>query len=196
MDNYSEPRTPRKKSPKKREGDSADKAVQVDLEMHIRHLEKSLAAAKTMKVAFVNSRTGHDWWPTQVKVEFLQKLGELAEKLEVKVCHETHRGGMFSSPWVAAELLAAVPGLLLHVNLGAWCCAAGRVLSVEQHDPRWKRVVASVASSAFFVNAQISDGREPQVCHPADVGHERTVKAYVPFRSGATLKRGSDLAPL
>ena len=46
-------------------------------------------------------------------------------------------------------------GVLLHVNVGAWCCAAGRALTPKQADPTWQRMIDGIAKSCLLINTTI-----------------------------------------
>jgi hypothetical protein len=78
------------------------------------------------------------------------------------LCHETHRGGLFDTPFRTSRLLDAAPDTKLHTDLCAWCCGCGRLFNEEKGDDFWPLLLERVARASMLISGHMNDGTEPQ----------------------------------
>jgi hypothetical protein len=76
--------------------------------------------AKSLGAVLINSHSGKDSWSQGESENFFAAAIEYEKELGIPICHETHRGRILYSPWVAREIIPKFPQLKLNADLSHW----------------------------------------------------------------------------
>jgi hypothetical protein len=144
-----------------------------DLSAHLDDLLRKAEAALEAAPLFLTVLAGCDAWPLAQSVEFFGRALKIADKLGVVASFETHRSRAMFTPWMTAELLRQLPGLLLTCDFSHWCCVCERLVLDEEPD-----LLALFASRTQHVHARIGYEQGPQVPHPAAPEYQPVLAAH------------------
>jgi sugar phosphate isomerase/epimerase len=93
----------------------------------------------------------------------------------VPICHETHRGRLLYSPWLAGKQLEKQPAIKVCADLSHWLCVA----ETTPDDTRLKSVVEEViAPRTHHIHCRVGHAEGPQVPDPADPFWTQTVEGH------------------
>lgn len=135
--------------------------------------ERKAEAALECRPRFLTAMTGSDRWPIGESVEFFGKVLEIARRLEIEVCIETHRTRPTFHPWATAALVNALPALRLTCDFSHWCCVCERLVLEEEPE-----LLALFAGRAGHVHARVGYDQGAQVPHPAAPENRAALQAH------------------
>ena len=132
---------------------------------HLEQYEKQLQAAFSLPVTpiHVNVHSGADDFTREEAIEFFEKalaLERTYSHLNVSISHETHRGRILYSPWVARDLFARFPELTITLDLSHWVVVAERLFDCPEHFEFLSKIVVP---RVRHVHARIGTAQAPQI---------------------------------
>lgn len=135
------------------------------VQAHVTRLRQQLECVRDAfpDAVRINAHSGADRWTRHQQLEFLARALELEQELAcAPVCHETHRGRVFFSPWNTLELLEAFPSLQLTLDFSHWCVVSERLLDTPQDRDWLRRVLPHVR----HVHGRVGSDQSAQLAHP------------------------------
>jgi len=139
---------------------------------HIESFRRQAEAAMKCAPRFLTVIAGCDAWPLAASVEFFGRAMEIAKQFGVVASFETHRSRSMFHPWIARDLLLALPDLRLTCDFSHWCCVCERLIDTEPD------VLALCAERAHHVHARVGYDQGPQVPHPAAPEYQPALEAH------------------
>ncbi len=139
---------------------------------HLECLQRDVDRALGFEPRFVNAHSGSDRFSYDEALAFYDAALALERKAGVQVCHETHRGRVFYSPWVTTPILTKLPELKLTCDFSHWVVVAGRLLDEELDGIRL------AAQHALHVHARVGYENGPQVPDPRAPEYEKHLAAH------------------
>lgn len=82
--------------------------------------------------------------------------------ITIPISHETHRGRILYSPFVALRVADAFPSIRFTLDLSHWVVVAERKIDVD--------LLAPIISRTLHVHARIGTSQAPQVADPRGEG--------------------------
>jgi sugar phosphate isomerase/epimerase len=128
---------------------------------HVDSFCRQAETAMECQPRFLTVIAGCDAWPLSASVEFFGAAMEFADQLGITASFETHRSRSMFHPWIARDLLLALPTMQLTCDFSHWCCVCERFIDTEPD------VLALCAERAHHVHARVGYDQGPQVPHPA-----------------------------
>ena len=146
---------------------SAGPTVDEQLESLRRLVDRAMALGPLT----INAHTGRDHWPLADAVRFYTEAARIERRVRARLCHETHRGRAFYSPWATAAVLSEVPDLRLCCDYSHWVVVAERLLD----EPR---IYDLCASRCGHIHARVGYEEGPQVPDPSAPEYRRHLEAH------------------
>lgn len=140
---------------------------------HLASFQQQADAAMECRPRFLTVLAGCDAWPLAASVELFGQMQAFAERLGVIASFETHRSRTMFHPWVARDLLQALPELRITCDFSHWCCVCERL--VMDTEPE---VLALCAERVHHVHARVGYDQGPQVPHPGAPEHAGALAAH------------------
>ena len=129
------------------------------LQQHLDDLHRQLGVVAQVRPLKVNCIGGCDRWDIQTSQEFFQSALEIADKFDLTISFETHRGRSLYSPWVTEQLLEKM-SLPLTCDFSHWCVVCEGLGETEDD------LIRNVAMHAEHIHARIGYDQGPQVSDP------------------------------
>ena len=127
---------------------------------HKQSLKERFVNACAASPLFVNCHTGRDVFSFDDSLELLNFGAALARDQGVELLHETHRGRIFYTAHLTANLLQTRPEIRLTADFSHWFC-------VHESDLRDQAANVSLAIEASdHIHARIGFDQGPQVAEP------------------------------
>jgi hypothetical protein len=130
------------------------------VQAHLDSFAAILERAKKLRPLLANVHSGRDSWRQAERETFCAGALAAERALEMPICHETHRGRMFNTPWATADLLQAFPDLRLSCDYSHWVCVAERLL------PDAGPILELSARHCLHIHARVGYEEGPQVPDP------------------------------
>lgn len=127
---------------------------------HLLSLRTKIASALPLRPLLINFHSGSDSWRLPEMIRFHREAARITSDCPVPVVHETHRQRCLYSPWIAREILEAVPELELTADFSHWVCVAERRLD-DQPD-----IMRLAALRTRHIHARVGYDQGPQVPDP------------------------------
>lgn len=109
---------------------------------------------------FVNCHGGRDKMDFETGLAFFEHALAAARRGGTPVVHETHRGRILFTPFVAARYIEALPDLRLCADFSHWCCVCESLL----HDMEdWLDLALG---RAHYVHTRVGHEQGPQAPDP------------------------------
>jgi len=108
----------------------------------------------------INSHSGRDAFTPDEQLQVLDTAQEFADRNNVVVAHETHRGRIGFSPGNAAALFALRPGMKITADLSHWVCVT------ESYLEYFGDTVAEAIRRTEHLHARVGFPEGPQVPDP------------------------------
>nr|XP_019011452.1 uncharacterized protein I206_03552 [Kwoniella pini CBS 10737]OCF50233.1 hypothetical protein I206_03552 [Kwoniella pini CBS 10737] len=142
------------------------------VEDHIQTYKENLEAAKIFDPVVINVQSGVDYWSREDSIEFYRRSLKIDAEvgLEGKVCHETHRNRSLFHPYIAAEILRAVPEIRITADISHWTCVCERLLDISPEDGD---VLNQVIPHVQHIHARIGTTQSSQCPDPTDPGYTK-----------------------
>ena len=142
------------------------------LRQHLDDFDRKLELSLRLDPLFVNCLGGLDAWPEEQSFDFFAQAIEIAERAEVLVSFETHRGRSFFNPWVTDRLTTELPHIKLTCDYSHWCVVCERLIDTELD------VLQRLANHAHHIHARVGYDQGPQVPHPGAPEYEPALRAH------------------
>lgn len=139
---------------------------------HLKAYRANLENAKKLKPIGITSQSGSDAWSFQDSKRFFAEATRIERDLGVTVGHETHRRRVLYNPWIARDLVFAVPDMKLCLDLSHWVVVTERLLD-DTID-----IVRTCADRAVHIHARVGYEHGPQVPDPRAPEYHGHVVAY------------------
>jgi hypothetical protein len=143
-----------------------------DVAEHLASFRTQVQDALATGPLLINAHTGSDAWSLDQARRFYDGALAVERAAGVTVCHETHRGRCFYSPWMTRDILAHVPALTLCCDFSHWVCVAERLIDSEL------AIIRLCAERAGHVHARVGYEQGPQVPDPRAPEYRRHVEAH------------------
>lgn len=127
---------------------------------HLESLKRQVELYLPHKPMFFNAHSGSDGWSRTEAEDFYGVALELEKRYDVIICHETHRGRYFGTPWNTRPILETYPDLKLTCDLSHWVCVAERLL------PDCADIIRLAAKHCHHLHARVGHEQGPQVSDP------------------------------
>ena len=127
---------------------------------HLASFRAQVQDAVSAQPLLINAHTGSDAWSLDEAKRFYDGALAVERAAGVTVCHETHRGRYFYSPWVTRDLIKCFPDLRLCCDFSHWVCVAERLIDSELP------IIRLCAELAGHVHARVGYEEGPQVPDP------------------------------
>lgn len=129
-------------------------------EEYIASFKKWLTHAALVKPLLVNSHSGRDYYSFDQNKQLIEIGFEIAEKFNVRVIHETHRGRFTFSPHSTSTYFEAYPKFRITADFSHWCNVTESYL--ENH----QEIVKEAITRADHIHARVGHMEGPQVMDP------------------------------
>lgn len=139
---------------------------------HLESFRRQAETALECAPRFLTVVAGCDAWPLAASIEFFGAAMEVAEQLGIVASFETHRSRSMFHPWIARDILQALPGLRITCDFSHWCCVCERLIDTEPD------VLALCAERAHHVHARVGYEQGPQVPNPAAPEYQKALEAH------------------
>ncbi len=120
----------------------------------------------------INCLGGLDAWPLEDSLRFFEHGMNLAARLGLELCFETHRSRSLFNPWVTPRVLDRLPELQLTADISHWCVVAERLMDTEPE------VIARIAPHVQHIHARVGYDQGPQVPHPAAPEYAHCLRSH------------------
>jgi hypothetical protein len=130
------------------------------LDDHLAMLADALDRCVAFTPRHVLTQAGPDRWDDSTAVAFLQAAERVAADRGLTLAHETHRGRILHTPWVARRVLAELPDLRVAADLSHWVVAT-ESLGLPND------IIDEVAARALHIDARVGTEEAPQVADPS-----------------------------
>jgi sugar phosphate isomerase/epimerase len=142
------------------------------LKQHLQSFEDKLHISLELEPLFITCLGGCDAWPEEQSLEFFCRAMEIAQRSNVIVSFETHRGRSFFNPWVTQRIVAQIPDIKLTCDFSHWCVVCERLIDTEID------LIQSIADNAHHIHARVGYDQGPQVPHPAAPEYQPALLAH------------------
>ncbi len=139
---------------------------------HLASFRSQIREARELHPRFINAHTGSDAWSMDEMRRFYDAAIVIEHEEGVPVCHETHRGRCFYSPWVTRDVLVGCPALKVCCDFSHWVCVAERLIDSEI------AIIRLCAERALHVHARVGYEEGPQVPDPRAPEYRRHLDAH------------------
>ncbi len=121
---------------------------------------KSLENSASFNPLLINSHTGKDYWEKKQNLLLVDIGEDVAQKFNVTVAHETHRGRFLYSAPVAKEYFTLRPGLKINADFSHWACVSESLLDDQEE------VVEEAIQRSEHIHARVGHPQGPQISDP------------------------------
>lgn len=142
------------------------------LSEHLESLDRKLNQSLEMKPLFISCLGGCDAWPEDMSLEFFSRAMELADRHNITISFETHRGRPFFNPWVTQRIVEQLPDIRLTCDFSHWCVVCERLMDTEIE------VIEAIAPHAHHIHARVGYEQGPQVPHPEAPEYRTALRAH------------------
>jgi len=130
------------------------------VEEHIGRVLKRLETLAELQPDAINSHTGKDYYSFEENCKVIEAIEDFAEKNNVRILHETHRGRFsFHGPSLL-PYLERFPQMELVADYSHWCNVSESMLEGQGH------VLEKVLPHIGHIHARIGHPQGPQVADP------------------------------
>lgn len=141
-------------------------------EQHLESFARKLEVVADFGATRINCMAGCDAWPLWQSIDFFGQAITLAEQTGIALSFETHRSRTLFNPWVARDMVQALPGLYLTCDFSHWCVVCERLIDTETD------VLEMLAPRARHIHGRVGYDQGPQVPHPAAPEHAAALQAH------------------
>lgn len=142
------------------------------LRQHLDDLERQLQQIQPLEPLLINCLGGCDRWSLQTSLAFFQEAMTLADKYQLNISFETHRGRCLYSPWSTEKVLEKIP-LPLTCDFSHWCVVC-EGLGESEDD-----LMQQVAEHAHHVHGRIGYDQGPQVSDPGSPLYQQDLDKHL-----------------
>lgn len=142
------------------------------LQDHLDDFARKLDASLAMSPRQLNCMAGLDAWPLAQSTEFFGRLIEMVKPTGLSISFETHRSRILFNPWVARDLVLALPELYFTVDFSHWCVVCERLIDTEED------ALKVIIPRARHIHGRIGYDQGPQVPHPAAPEYASALAAH------------------
>jgi hypothetical protein len=128
---------------------------------HLDDFDRKLEASLAMSPRQLNCMAGLDAWPLSQSIDFFGQLIEKVKPTGLTISFETHRSRILFNPWVARDLVLALPDLYFTCDFSHWCVVCERLIDTEDD------ALQIIIPRARHIHGRIGYDQGPQVPHPA-----------------------------
>jgi sugar phosphate isomerase/epimerase len=142
------------------------------VEDHLRDLDRQLKNTAALKPVLVNCIGGCDRWSLSESLSFFDSALDLANRYNIAIAFETHRGRSLYSPWQALQILESI-SLPLTCDFSHWCVVC------EGFDQYQDEILGEVAQHARHIHGRIGFDQGPQVADPRLSWHQKDLEDHL-----------------
>lgn len=139
---------------------------------HLDDFARKLDDAVAMSPRQLNCMAGLDAWPIAQSIEFFGRLIEMVKPTGLMISFETHRSRILFNPWVARDLVLALPDLYFTCDFSHWCVVCERLIDTEEE------ALQVIIPRARHIHGRIGYDQGPQVPHPAAPEYAQALAAH------------------
>lgn len=139
---------------------------------HCQDLEAGLRQCAESRPVRVNCLGGLDAWELDDSLRFFEHGMNVAARLGLELCFETHRSRVLFNPWLTPKVLSALPEIRLTADISHWCVVAERLMDSEPE------VIARMAPHVRHIHARVGYDQGPQVPHPAAPEYAQCLRSH------------------
>ena len=129
-----------------------------DVASHVDWVRRCIDASLAFGTPHVIVQSGSDAFSDGEIDDYFAQCARLEAEFDVRLVHETHRGCILYSPWVAARVLDRWPDLWLAADYSHWVLVCERVLDPDE--------LARFAPRVAHIDARVGSQEAPQVADP------------------------------
>lgn len=122
----------------------------------------------------INSHSGRDFFTTEEQLRVLDTAVEFAERHNVEIVHETHRGRMFFGPSNTEVLLKHRPNTKLCADFSHWVCVTEN-LALKG----FESVLKMAMKNTRHIHARVGFEEGPQIGDPRSRVWEKEVNVFM-----------------
>ncbi len=147
------------------EGKTADE--QID------SFKKELDKTLPFNPLLVNAHCGKDYWPLSENLKVIAAAQTFADKVGIKITHETHRArATFCAP-TTMDIIGALPGIRFTADFSHWCCVHNTLLEDQP------KSVNRLIEKTDYIHARVGSAVTPQVTDPRAPEWRAEVETHV-----------------
>lgn len=120
----------------------------------------NLEACAATSPVLINSHTGRDYFTQDQLLSLIDIASEIADKTNIPIVHETHRGRMGYSPQSTEQLFIQRPGFEITADFSHWVCVTESMLG------DFESVLNEAIDRTRHVHARVGYEQGPQVTDP------------------------------
>lgn len=133
----------------------------IDVEDHLKDLDKILKCSAELAPLFVTCIGGLDAWSEEESLHFFTEAMKLAERYNLEISFETHRSRSLFNPWITRRMVQLLPKISLTADISHWCVVCERQMDTEFE------TIEAIAFNVRHIHARVGYDQGPQVPHPA-----------------------------
>lgn len=118
------------------------------------------AGSSNQKALYINCHSGKDYFSFEENKQFIDYTISAAQKYQITIAHETHRGRILYAAPVARKFMEAIPELRLTLDISHWCNVHESFLEGQEE------TVEMVLQRVDHIHARVGHPEGPQVNDP------------------------------
>lgn len=139
---------------------------------HCEDLEQGLRACAPLSPTRVNCMAGLDAWELEDSLHLFEHGMNVAARLGLELCFETHRSRSLFNPWVTRKVVSVLPEIRLTADVSHWCVVAERLMDEEMD------TIEAIAPNVRHIHARVGYDQGPQVPHPGAPEHQYALAVH------------------
>lgn len=141
-------------------------------EEHRDDLEQGLRDCAALEPVRVNCMAGLDARELGDSLRLFEHGMNVAARLGLELCFETHRNRSLFNPWVTRRVTDALPGIRLTADVSHWCVVAERLMDTEME------TIEAIAPNVRHIHARVGHAQGAQVPHPAAPEYRHALEVH------------------
>lgn len=158
----------------------------LNVAQHLDDLRRNIEQCLPFAPCLINALAGSDAWLFADKVRFFTLALELEDEFGVPISFEIHRSRPMFHPWVARDLLGALPDLKVTSDFSHWCAVTERLVMDEEPE-----LLELIAGRTRHIHARVGYEQGPQAPDPRAPEYSAALAAHLRWWQSIVSKKSS-----
>jgi sugar phosphate isomerase/epimerase len=157
-----------------------------DIKSFCKSFEYQLNLAMECSPILINSHSGRDFFSLDDQLRVIDTARDFADRNNIRVAHETHRGRIGFSPYNFNDLLNHRPQMCVTADLSHWVCVTESYLEHSQD------ILHKAMAQAEHIHARVGHTQGPQVPDPRVPQWQQTTGLFLNWWLQILSKKASE----